>query len=153
MQRLCLALPVITAASQVAVQDAAPGKEKAAVVSGEGAPSDAAMTNRLRAILDAMEHEDISVTVEARVVTLSGNIADPAINGQLEAVAERLEGVVAVNNALTTSDDIVQQINPALDRFRARIDQLVSRLPLFLIAFVVFGVILSAGLLLARQAF
>lgn len=153
MTRFFLSFLLIIAATQLTAQDATPETAAAPIVVVEDAPSDAAIANRLRAILGALEQEDIAVTVEAGVVTLSGDIADPAVSRQVEGVAERLEGVVAVNNTLATSGDIAQQINPAFDRFRARIDQLISRLPLFLLALVAFSVILTAGLLLARQAF
>lgn len=152
MKALVLTLLMTVAAQQLWAQQTFEA-EPAPVLAVDDTPADAAIAERLRAILGALEHEDITVDVEAGVVTLSGDIADPAVSSQLEAVAERLEGVVAVNNILATPGDIAQQINPALDRFRARIDQLVSRLPLFLLALVAFSVILAAGLLIARRAF
>ncbi|NIZ09765.1 mechanosensitive ion channel family protein [Pseudooceanicola sp. HF7] len=154
MKHVILCLLVLFAVAGQATAQGTPqengGPPRVAV---EDAPSDTAIADRLRAILGALEHDGINVTVQAGVVRLSGDIADPAVSRQVAAIAERLDGVVAVNNALAVSDDIAQQINPAVNRFRARIDQLIARLPLFLLALVAFSVILVAGMLLARLRF
>ena len=125
----------------------------ASTLAVEDPPSDEAIAARLRAIISALDQDEITVSVDAGVVTLAGDIADPAGSDDVADIAERLEGVVAVNNALVASDDISQQINPAFERFRVRIDQFIARLPLFFLAAVAFAVILALGIMLARLRF
>lgn len=137
---------------------AAPGMQAAAqesdatlgVLAVENAPTDKAIADRLRAIIGALDQDQLTVSVEAGVVTLAGDIADPVVSQDVAGIAERLEGVVAVNNALTVSDDIAQQINPAFERFRARADQFIARLPLFFLSAAAFVAIVALGILLAR---
>jgi len=93
------------------------------------------------------------VSVEAGVVTLEGRVADPAVSQDVAGIAERLEGVVAVDHALAASDDISQQINPAFERFRARADQFFARLPLFFLAAAAFAAIVVLGILLTGLRF
>ncbi|MFD1343221.1 mechanosensitive ion channel family protein [Litorisediminicola beolgyonensis] len=124
--------------------------EPARVLSVENPPSDTAIADRLRAIIAALGHDEITVSVDAGVVTLTGAVADPGVSQDVAGIAERLEGVVAVTDALSASDDIAQQINPAFDRFRARADQFVARLPLLLLALVAFAAILALGFWGAR---
>ncbi|WOI58335.1 mechanosensitive ion channel domain-containing protein [Palleronia sp. LCG004] len=147
---LCLAAAMAT---QAAAQESGAVPDGTRVLSVANAPTDEAIASRLRAIVGALDHDEIAVAVNAGVVTLSGDIADPAISRNVADIAGRLEGVVAVNNAVAASDDIAQQINPAFDRFRARIAQLVARLPLFFLAAAAFGAIVVLGVMLARLRF
>ncbi|WP_245897581.1 mechanosensitive ion channel family protein [Palleronia abyssalis] len=117
------------------------------------APSDAAIANRLRAILAALDRSEIAVAVQAGVVTLDGDIADPSVSAEVVGIAERIEGVVAVRNQLAALDDLSQQIDPAFQRFRARADQFLARLPLFFLAAVIFMAIVALGVLLSRRQF
>ncbi|PZX16557.1 small-conductance mechanosensitive channel [Palleronia aestuarii] len=119
----------------------------------EDAPSDDAIAARLSAIVAALGHGEIAVSVEAGVVTLEGDIADPAVSQDVAGIAERLEGVVAVRNDLAASDDIAQQIDPAFTRFRTRADQFVARLPLFFLAASAFAALVALGIVLARLRF
>ncbi len=147
---VCLAA---TIATQASAQDNGATPQGPRVLSVANGPTDEAIASRLRAIVSALEHDEITVSVNAGVVTLSGDIADPAVSQNVAGIAERLEGVVAVNDAVAASDDIAQQINPAFERFRARIDQLVARLPLFFLAAAAFAVIVILGVMLARMRF
>ena len=129
------------------------GEAAPSVLAVEDAPSDEAIAARLRAIAIALDHDEIAVSVEAGVVTLAGDIADPAVSQNVAGIAERLEGVVAVKNDLAASDDISQQINPAFERFRARAIQFLARLPLFFLAAAAFAAIVALGVFLARLRF
>lgn len=137
----------------VPAQENEPAPGATGVLAVENPPSDEAITERLRDIIDALDQGEIAVSVEAGVVTLEGSVADPAVSQDVAAIAERLEGVVAVNSALAASDDISQQINPAFERFRARVDQFVARLPLFFLAAVAFATIVVLGILLTGLRF
>lgn len=72
MKSFFLSALLIFFANQLPAQNAASEPEAAQVVAVESAPSDAAIAERLREILGALEHEGIAVDVKAGVVTLSG---------------------------------------------------------------------------------
>ncbi|WP_375261884.1 mechanosensitive ion channel family protein [Palleronia sp.] len=137
---------------QTSAQTPAPVESEPPRVAVEDAPSDEAIAERLKAILAALERDGIAVSVESGVVTLSGDVADPAVSEQASGIANRLEGVVAVRNDLVEAGELSQQLDPALSRFRARFDQVLGRLPLLFLATVVFAAILGFGVLLARMA-
>ena len=122
----------------IAVEDVRPDDEIAA---------------RLRAVFDALGREGIGVGVEAGVIQLTGEVAEEADSAEIAAIAERLEGVVAVRNDLDVAAEISEQLNPAIERFTARIEQAVARLPLLLLALAIFVVIVGLGFLLARARF
>ncbi len=147
---LCL---LVVAWAPATAQESDPAPDPSRVLAVENGPSDQAIAERLRAILGALEHQGITVSVEAGVVRLAGDVADPVIGREVAAIAERLEGVVAVNNALAASDNISQQLNPAVERFRTRFEQFIARLPLFILAAGAFAVIITFGVLLARLRF
>ncbi|AWI85696.1 mechanosensitive ion channel protein MscS [Alloyangia pacifica] len=153
MNKVLLCIALMLAPCQILAQNVVTEADALPTLAVEDVPDDVAVETRLRAILRALEFGGITVGVDAGVVSLTGNVTDPSISEKAESIAERLEGVVAVNNTLTASDDLAHQINPAVDRFRARVAQLISRLPLLLLAFVAFLVILTAGILVARMRF
>ncbi|WP_206615074.1 mechanosensitive ion channel family protein [Mesobaculum littorinae] len=124
-----------------------------APLSVTGGPSDAAIAERLRAIIAAMGQTGIATSVEAGVVTLSGDIADPAVRTRIAGIAERLEGVVVVENGLAVSDDVARQIDPAVQRFRARLSQLIARLPLLAVAAAVLAALVALGIVVGRLRF
>lgn len=138
---------------QVHTQDIVTEADPLPPLAVEDVPDDTAIAKRLKAILEALDFDGITVTVNAGVVSLKGGVADPTISTKVESIAERLEGVVEVNNTLAASDYLAQQINPAVDRFQARVLQLISRLRLFLLALAAFSVIVAAGFFVARMRF
>ena len=111
------------------------------------------IAGRLGAILEALGREGIGVGVSAGVVRLTGEVAEEADSAEVAAIAERLDGVVAVRNEIEATGEIAEQLNPAFDRFRTRIAQAVARLPLMLLALAVFAAVVGLGLLLARARF
>ncbi|QPM90593.1 mechanosensitive ion channel family protein [Pseudooceanicola algae] len=153
MKHLLLCFALLIAPGPVLAQNTVNEPAASSPLAVEDIPDDTAIAQRLRAILGALEFDGITVTVDAGVVSLTGDVADPSTSGKAESIAERLEGVVAVNNTLAVSNDLAQQITPAVDRFRARIAQLISRLPLFLLMLAAFSVIVTAGFLVARMRF
>ncbi|SDF31749.1 mechanosensitive ion channel domain-containing protein [Limimaricola pyoseonensis] len=111
---------------------------------------DEKIAERLRAVLDALGREGIGVGVEASVIHLTGEVAEEADSAEIAAIAERIDGVVAVRNDLEVAAEISEQLNPAIKRFTARIEQAVARLPLLLLALAIFVMIVGLGFLLAR---
>ncbi len=118
----------------------------------DDAQSDAAIANRIRDILGELEgFGDISVTVSSGIVTLRGTTLDAETAQRLNAIAGRVEGVVAIENKVAESTDVVERLNPAVARFRARATQIIAFLPLALVALSVFALIVLFGFWLARR--
>jgi small conductance mechanosensitive channel len=142
---LLLALPLAPASAQDNDQP-----EGTIALEGD-ATADAAIANRIRAILRELEgFEKVGVSVSSGIVTLRGTTLDTASAGRLSELAGRVEGVVAIRNEVRESTDVSERLNPAVDRFRARMEQAVAFLPLALVALGVFALIVVAGLALAR---
>ncbi len=115
------------------------------------AGQDAAIANRIREILTELgSYDDVTVTVSEGVVTLRGTTTSALQAGALDRLAARVEGVVAVRNQVTETTDIAERLDPALDRFRARLDQFIIFLPLALIAAAAFAIVVIIGFAIAR---
>ncbi|UOA15926.1 mechanosensitive ion channel family protein [Sulfitobacter dubius] len=142
---LLLALPLAPASAQDNDQP-----EGTIAVEGD-ATADAAIANRIRAILRELDgFEKVSVSVSSGIVTLRGTTLDAASAARLSELAGRVEGVVAIRNEVRESTDVSERLNPAVDRFRDRMEQAVAFLPLALVALGVFALIVVVGLALAR---
>ncbi len=113
---------------------------------------DAAIANRLRDILRGLGgYEDVTVVVSDGIVTLRGEVVDPAKVTALESLVPRIEGVVALENRVETTTDVVQRLNPALERMETRIAQTIAYLPLLAVAIVAFGLVVFLGFFIAGR--
>ncbi|MCB1363101.1 MAG: mechanosensitive ion channel [Rhodobacteraceae bacterium] len=147
---LCVLAGSAWPALSVAQGEAQPG---GTIAVEDSAAQDAAIANRIRDILAELEgYGDITVTVNSGIVTLRGTTLDSAAAQRLNDLVGRVQGVVAIRNEIRETTDVVERLNPAVERFRARVVQFVAFLPLFLVALAVAGVITLAGLALARLA-
>lgn len=116
------------------------------------AQQDAAIAMRLREIMNELgNYENVSVTVSEGVVTIRGTTTSAIEAVELEQLAARVQGVVAVRNQVTETTDIGDRLNPAFERFRARVDQFIAFLPLALIAGAVFAFVVLTGFAIARM--
>ncbi|MDF1857076.1 mechanosensitive ion channel family protein [Pseudooceanicola sp.] len=114
--------------------------------------TDAAIANRIRAILHEIGgYEDVTVTVAAGIVTLRGEVLTAADAAQLNVIVARVEGVVAIRNQVSETTDVVRRLDPAIDRFVARMTQFVAYLPLLAVSCVAFLLVVLVGVLLARM--
>lgn len=142
---LCLLLPV-SALAQSADQPSG------TITIQDSAGQDAAIANRIRDILSELEgFDDVTVAVSSGIVTLRGNTVDTASAQRLNALAGRVEGVVTIENDVTKTTDVVQRLNPAVERFLARGKQLIAFLPLAIIAMSLFALIVLLGFAIARR--
>lgn len=142
---LCLALPLAALAQTTTTQPTG------TIGIEDSATSDAAIANRIRDILGELDgYEDISVTVSSGIITLRGTTLDTAAANRLTELVGRVEGVVAIENEVFETTDVVERLNPAVARFKARLMQLIAFLPLALIAFGVFIAVILLGFLIAR---
>ncbi|PKM17186.1 MAG: mechanosensitive ion channel protein MscS [Gammaproteobacteria bacterium HGW-Gammaproteobacteria-15] len=99
------------------------------------ATQDQAIVERLRAIttsISGMEH--IEISVQAGVLTLSGEVANTQLKSEVAAIASRLEGVVHVQNQLQEQLAVRSRLEPAAEKFREMLSTTVQMLPLLLLA-------------------
>lgn len=103
---------------------------------------DFATRDRIMAILGQLDgYDDVRATVSNGIVTLRGTVVDATRIGALNDLVARVEGVVAIENTVAESTDVVERLNPAIERMRDRVEQFIAFSPLILVA-------LSAGVLL-----
>ncbi|WP_322866596.1 mechanosensitive ion channel domain-containing protein [Aquicoccus sp. G2-2] len=118
----------------------------------DSATKDAAIAVRIRDILNELGgYGDVTVTVSSGIVTMRGTTLDNTKATRLNEIAGRVQGVVAIENHVTETTDVVQRLNPALQRFRARMLQLFAYLPLLAVAVLGFALVTFAGFFLARR--
>lgn len=112
---------------------------------------DAQIANRMREILGELGgYGDVTVVVSDGVLTLRGTTETAGEAQKLTPLANRIEGVVAVKNEVTETAELARRLNPAVERFQSRIDQLIIFLPLALIALSAFVLVVFLGFMLAR---
>jgi hypothetical protein len=119
----------------MAAQDAPSGT----IITEQSREMDANIAVRIREILGELgNYEDVTVTVSDGVVSLRGTANSRNEAQDLDALDTRVEGVVAIKNDVSETTDIARRLDPAIDRFMNRIEQLLIQLPLALIALSVF---------------
>ena len=122
------------------------------ITTENSAQQDAAIAMRIREILGELgNYEDVTVIVNEGVVTLRGTTTSAIEVVELDQLATRIEGVVAVRNQVTETTDIAERLNPAIERFQSRIDQFIAFVPLALIAGAAFALVVFVGFTFARM--
>ncbi|MEM1302612.1 MAG: mechanosensitive ion channel family protein [Pseudomonadota bacterium] len=122
-----------------------------AITVEDSAAQDAAIAERLRAILGELGgFEDVTVTVSSGIVTMRGTTLGEADVQRLDAIAGRVQGVVAIQNETTATSDVVRRLDPIRSRIAARVSQLWALTPLLVIAALVLLIVWSAGWVVAR---
>ena len=146
---LCLLLP-LTVCAQTQPQANA-GQPTGTINVDEPIGEDQAITRRIREILAELDgYDKVNVAVSSGIVTLTGTTLDSKKTQQLTELAGRIQGVVAVENNVTETTDVGERLNPVVDRFKSRVMQALSFLPLLLIALAVFALIIALGFFVAR---
>lgn len=113
---------------------------------------DAAIAVRIREILGQLDgYDNVSVTVADGIVTLRGTALEARQIEALNGLVARVEAVVAIDNRVEESTDVVERLNPALDRIRHRVEQAVAYSPLILIAVSAGVLTMWFGFFLARR--
>ncbi|WP_420859690.1 mechanosensitive ion channel domain-containing protein [Marivivens marinus] len=122
------------------------------ITTESSATDDAAIATRIRDIIGELGgYEDVTVQVSDGIVTLRGTATSAAEIDSLTGLATRVQGVVAVKNEVTETGDLARRLDPAMDRFLARVEQLITLLPLILIALAAFLFVAFLGRILARM--
>jgi len=113
---------------------------------------DADIAIRIREILGELgNYDDVTVTVSEGIVTLRGTANSAVEAADLSSLANRIEGVVAVKNEVLETRNVARRLDPAMDRFKVRIDQFIAALPLLLIAIAAFLIVVFVGFRLAKM--
>lgn len=142
---LCLLLPA-AAQAQTASQPSG------TITITDSATQDTAIAGRIRAILAELDgFDEITVAVSSGIVTLRGSTLDMPTAQRLNELVGRVEGVVAIENEVTETTDVVRRLHPAAERFKVRAKQMIAFLPLALIALALFMVIVLLGFALAGR--
>jgi len=141
---LFLALPLTATAQNTTQPDGTIAVESTA-------QQDAAIAVRIREILHQLDgYGNVAVYVTDGIVTLRGTAIDAEAVAALNGLVARVEGVVAIENAVAQSTDVAERLTPALERIQDRIVQFVAYLPLLMIAILAGAAVILVGLLFAR---
>lgn len=138
-----------------------PGLTPSASASASPAPSispddsvaeDQRLAARIRAIFSEIEAlKPVQVRVSAGVVTLSGTVADQGAIDQAAAIAQRLTGVVTVQNRITRNLEVDQNLSPALTGVTGKAEGLWRMLPLIGVALLVAVLVGMLGYAIAGR--
>lgn len=148
---LTLAAFVIFALAPVAQAQDAADSLTGTIATENDALHDADIAVRIREILSELGgYEDVTVTVSEGIVALRGTTATATEVSDLSSLVARIEGIVAIKNDVTETTDLARRLNPAMDRFQARLTQAWTALPLLLLSIVAFVLIVAIGYGIAR---
>lgn len=116
------------------------------------APSDPEITERLAGIYSQLTDTDgVTVTVNNSVVTLSGETANTEAAERAIAIANRTNGVVAVQDNINRTLGVTDNMSPLLAEMRDQTTQLIRALPLISAALISLIVIIVFGRWLSRR--
>lgn len=120
-------------------------------VSDQRAAQDEAIRNALQAVFDRVPGlTRVDVTVDAGVVRLIGTVLTGDTRERAVQLASEMEGVVFVDNRITESTSLEEQLQPTWTRLREAGYGVVAKLPLLVVALVIVGLALWSGSRLAR---
>jgi small conductance mechanosensitive channel len=154
--RICLAAVVVFfMLASVPALAAPPGKDKPPGKPIEllsTAETDRAIEQRLRAIYAELESlHGIEVEVDAGVVRLGGEVRSLEAVLEAEAIAERVESVVAVNSDIQQDAGVSRRLLPVLEQMGERVRGWLSYLPLVVVALAAIALAWFLARLLARR--
>ncbi len=141
---LCLSLPLPVLAQDTTQPDGTISVENSI-------QQDAAIAVRIREIIHQLDgYNGVTVTVADSIVTLRGTTIDAATAAALNGLVARVEGVVAIENEVAETTDVVERLTPAVERLRNRAAQFVAFLPLMLISILAGLAVIWIGYRIAR---
>ena len=121
-------------------------------ISVDAGPSDEQITERLTGIYDQLsDTQNISVSVSGSVVTLSGEAANESAAMRAVTIAQRVEGVVAVQDGITRTLTVTDNVGPLAEEFRRWGEQAIRAIPLILAAIGSLVAIFLLGRWLSRR--
>lgn len=115
------------------------------------AGTDQRIRDRIRDIMQELEgYGAVRVAVSEGIVTFTGEALDAEAIARLEQLAARVDGVVAIENQVVETTDVVERLNPVAERFVERLRQLWNFGPLLAVAVISGFAVIAAGWALAR---
>jgi small conductance mechanosensitive channel len=143
-------LSALLAASAGAQEPASPEQKGAPIERSAGPEADPAIKDRLdRIFAEIPELANVEARVSEGVVTLTGTTRDQQSAEQARQIAERVVGVVTVQDRTDASVDVGEKISPFVARINTLMDRAVGAAPLVLLAALVFAAIAALGFLAA----
>lgn len=114
--------------------------------------TDRAIEQRLDAIYAELESlRGLDVEVNAGVVHLGGEVRSLEAVTQAEAIAERVQGVVAVTIDIQQDARVSRRLQPVFEQMRARVSGWLSYLPLVVVAVAAIALAWFVSRVLARR--
>ncbi len=133
LTRYLFCLILLFAITSAAAQET-PAEPEAPTVSVDG-PSDEAIAERLREVYETVPGlEEVQVSVEGGVVSLSGTTRNAADRESAADLAGRLGGVFYVVDNLEQETNLRKTLAPALTRIRSYLTDLLAYSPLLVVA-------------------
>jgi small-conductance mechanosensitive channel len=147
----CLALVSLYGSIALAqvVSDAPVADPQPLIEVTEDTPLDSRIENRLENIFEKIDGlEGVTVSVNAGVVKLNGEVANEAMARNALDIAIRTSGVVTVADEINRTLDVGGNLKPLLNDFQGALLAFTRALPLILLALaIVFFFIVIAGFL------
>lgn len=110
-----------------------------ALAQGES-DGDKRQTSQLREAFRQVEGlEQVTLEVRGGVVVLKGRVPSLEAKMRAEELAQKLDGVLAVDNGLTVEREVTERVSPVMSNLYAKLQALLTYTPLLGIALVVFG--------------
>ena len=127
-------------------------EEPAPKISTKAAPEqDQAIERRLEEIFSELEGaQEIGVSVRSGVVLLTGEVLSQNVREQAVKLARQVDGVVEVKDDTTLIRDVKRQIEPAIERLRELLSDILGYLPLIVFAIVIFLIFWLLAFLLGK---
>ncbi|MCB1678212.1 MAG: mechanosensitive ion channel [Halioglobus sp.] len=114
---------------------------------------DRQIEQRIEEIFSQISRFDaLQATVHGGVVTLTGEVANEAQAQHALGLASRLEGVTTVEDGITRTLDLRDNLNPLVDSLRDTLRGWLRALPLLLVALTVFALVAYGGHRLAGNS-
>lgn len=141
---------LVAVAAPTHAQESEDYQPSASIDATDQKPDDVAIADRIQDIFSVIDGlEAITIDVNEGVVVLSGQVLDDGSVTRAASIAGRVSGVVTVENEITRDLSIDQNLQPVIDKLWADADNLMSALPLAVIAAVLAMVIGFIGHILA----
>ncbi|NOE20822.1 mechanosensitive ion channel [Ruegeria atlantica] len=152
LSALCLIFFLALPGWVLAQSTTEPVQTESVIEVGDDAASDAEIRGRIERLLrEIAGYDKVRVSVSEGVVTLSGTVIDNSAQDQLTQIADRVAGVVAINNATELSKSLEERLTPAAERIADRARNVIANAPIFLIAFLAFLTVAVGGWLLTSR--
>ena len=138
--------------NSMAMPAQADNDKQTAAIQVINAPQDEVIAARFRAISAAITGmETVEVSVQAGVLTLKGEVDTAQLKAAAAAIANRLQGVVHVQNQLQEPVALRSRLAPAADKFGEMLTTTVQMLPLLLLALLAILLFWLAGRWLSQR--